>query len=1192
MSLKKRERWSAPVQKPALLNNYSQNHLVPTQNKSMNHISFIQKRQGLSFIRDRYPSLLATKTFLVMKLIFIFCLAFCMQVSANGSAQKITLFAQNATLERVLKDIEKQSGYSFWCKTNLISKSAKITVSIKNSSLEDALNKVLQNQPFDYSIVEETVVLHLKTETKTVSPMMKIQELIKGQVIGADGKPLIGVTVIVKATKMGTTTDVDGNFSVNATDTDILVFSYVGFEMKEVPVGTQSNISVTLSESNTTLGEVVVTAFGMAKEKKALGYSVTQIGGESFTESRTANLGNALSGKIAGVNVSAPATGAGGSSRVVIRGGSSLTGSNQPLYVVNGVPIETANMGSPGMWGGNDAGDGMSSINPDDIESISVLKGSSASALYGYRGSNGVILITTKSGKARKGVGISLNSNTTFDRAIDRLDYQHVYGVGVDGRRANTTREALEMGVNAWGARYDGASSILFDGSMAPYSYTGEGLNDFYRTAVTTNNSVALSGGNEATTFRFSLSDLNNQDIMPNAGFKRRVANVNVNSKLKKFTFALTAQYSKQEGKNRPRLSDSPGNANYSVMTMPGNIPFSLMRGTTGKLGALADGSEMRYTTRNSLQNMYWSAYQFSRKDVTDRIMGNFSLKYDITSWLYVQARLGTDYQNRIDDLVEPYGTLNRLRGSYNQQKRTIREDNADLFIGFNKTFKDISIDGLFGANRMRKYYQSLAGGGENLVVPYFHSITNVAAPAVTHDLQEQGVNSVFGSANIGYKNFLFLSLTGRRDQFSTLAPESSVLFYPSASLSFVVSDVLKMPSAITMTKVRASWAQVGGGAPNPYALNLTYGLFGAGHNGANLGQINNMSIPSATLKPYVSTETEIGADFRFLKNRLGVDLAYYDRKTSNDILATGISSTAGYSSTTINIGELRNRGVELLLTGTPIERNGFDWEVSFNFARNMSKVMSLGLNASGEPITSINLEQSRVQREMIRHVVGQPAGMITGYKQQEINGQKVYDADGYPVATTGFENIAQGRHPISAGLSNNFGYKGFKLGFLIDARFGGHVMSGTNYIAYTSGYHQETVAAREAGSLVVSGVTRTGEANTWTIPADPTNAANYRVDNYYLRYAQITENVVYDASFIKLREFSFGYALPSKILQKTPFEGASLSLVARNLALLWSKTPNIDPESGYSSGGSTQGLEFFAMPVSRSIGFNLSVSF
>ncbi|OOG77268.1 SusC/RagA family TonB-linked outer membrane protein [Algoriphagus sp. A40] len=1017
------------------------------------------------------------------------------------------------------------------------------------------------------------------------------ERVLRGKVTAStDGLPMPGVTILDKSNQTGTTTNVDGEYSISVTDQSVLVFSFIGFTSKEFTVGNQSELNVVLDEDANELSEVVVTAFGLERDKKALGYSVTQLDGDRFTEARAINAGNALSGKVAGVNVTPPATGAAGSTRVVIRGGSSLTGNDQPLYVVNGIPIESGNLGNAGMWGGNDSGDGLASISPDDIESMSVLKGNAAAALYGARAANGVILITTKSGKARKGIGVSFNSSIMFDNVWDQTNWQRTYGAGRDGRVSSSSSEAMEDAVNGWGAKYDGSPVVQFDNVSRPYSYTGEGLSDFYETAYTLTNSIAFDGGNESTNYRFSFSDLTNDDIMPNAEFKRRVANINVNSKLGKFTLAVNGQYTFQNATNRPRLSDSPGNANFSMMVKPGHIPLDVMKGDPNKPGANPDGTELRYQQNTFSTNPYWAAYQFYREDETNRLLGNMSLQYDITDWLYVRGRVGLDFQARVDDSSEPYGTAYKPRGDYNVTERTIREDNADLFIGFNKTFGDFALDGFVGGNRMRRTAESLRGGGNDLVIPYWHSVKNVAAPTIDYNFSEYGINSYFAAANVAYKNMIFLNLTAREDQFSTLSPDNFKLFYPSVSAGAVISDMITLPEVITFAKVRGSWGQAGGGAPNPYALNLTYGLVGNGHLGGNLGQINNGSIPNATLKPYTSTEYEIGADLRFFKNRLGLDVAYYNRLVNDDILNTGISSTSGFGSTTVNIGELRNKGIELLLNITPISKE-FRWDISFNFANNQSEVLSLGQDAFGDPIEFINLGNSRLQREAIRHIVGEPLGMIAGYKQLTIDGQKVYDASGFPVTTAGFETLAEGRHPISGGISNTFSYKGFRLYTLIDFRQGGSMVSGTNYFAYAYGLHEETLVGRD-GNLTVSGVDVNGEANTWTIGADAANSANYTLDQYYTRYAMVTENIVYDASFAKLRELNFGYTFSSSFLSNTPIQTLTLSFVGRNLALLWSNVPNVDPESAYAVDGNSQGLEYFGMPTNRSFGFNLSATF
>jgi TonB-linked SusC/RagA family outer membrane protein len=1020
------------------------------------------------------------------------------------------------------------------------------------------------------------MALQLSAQTRTV----------KGTVSGIDNQRVVGASVAVKGTNKGTVTNELGQFSLDLKGAATLLVSSLGYGTLELAVGaTQNEVTVTLTEAlGFTVPDVVVTSFGISRAKKALGYSVTQVAGDKFTESRTANLGNALSGKVAGVNVSQPATGAGGSSRVVIRGGSSLLGNDQPLYVINGIPMDNSNFGQAGMWGGNDGGDGLANINPDDVESVSVLKGNTAAALYGARAANGVILITTKTGKARKGIGVQFNSNVTWDNAIDRLDWQKEYGPGRDGGVATNASDALDIGNNQWGRRLDGAQVVQWDGQQRPYSHNGFKMNDFYRTGMSINNSLALSGGNQSGNYRFGVSDLANTDIMPNATFRRQAVNFNINSQLKKLSLSASGQYTKQKAKNRPRLSDSPGNSNFAVMMFPNTIPFDAVKGVGGR-GAKADGTELGYQGNVFQTNPNWGAYNFYRLDVTDRFFGNVSLKYDITDWLYIQGRVGTDFQTRDNSSYTGYGTAFKPRGDFFETLQTVREDNYDFFIGADKKFGDFGVDVLVGGNKMRRTIESKGGGGNDLVVPFVHSVTNLAAPVLEYSFAKLGINSIFAQANFSYKNYLFLNLTGRQDQFSTLSPQNNTLFYPSVGASFVASDAFELPKAISFAKLRASWAQVGGGAPDPYSLAVTYGLVGSGHLGANLGQILNGAIPNNSLKPYVSSEFEIGADIRFIKNRFGIDFTYYNRRTTDDILPTSISATSGFGATLVNIGELTNRGVEILVNAAIIQNKNFRWDLSVNFANNINNVVNLGTNAAGIPISKINQDESRVRRERIILEVGKPIGMIAGYNHRtDDKGNKMYTSDGYPVATAGYETLVQGRHPISGGINSVFTFKGFKLDVLIDLRQGGHLVSGTNYFGYQWGLHKGTLPGREGG-LQVSGVTTGGTAQTWTIPA-----AN--IDNYYQNYSNITRNNVYDASFGRLRQLSLGYTFTSEMLKKTPFESASLSFVARNLALLWSNVPNIDPESSYSNNASAQGLEFFAMPQTRSFGVNLNVNF
>jgi TonB-linked SusC/RagA family outer membrane protein len=1016
------------------------------------------------------------------------------------------------------------------------------------------------------------------------------QKSVSGTVTDDQGIPLPGATVLVKGTASGAVTDFDGNYTIEVAIGQTIVISFVGYETEEITVSNNSTFDVTLQPSNA-LDEVVVTALGITREKKALAYSVTQVDGSKFVESRTANLGNALTGKVAGVNITPPASGAGGSTRITIRGGSSLGGNDQPLVVVNGVPLETGNFGQAGLWGGNDAGDGLSMINPDDIESLSVLKGNTAAALYGARAANGVILVTTKSGSARQGIGVSFNSNTTIDQVIDNTDFQNTYGQGINGEKFANSSDALDFGTSIWGERFDGTQVVQFDGVSRPYSHLGQSMADFYQPSVTTNNTVAFTGGNESGNYRFSLSDMSNKDIMPNASFTRRTASLNVNSKLDKFTIKASAQYNIQDAKNRPRLSDSPGNANYAIIALPANIPLDVIQGDPNKLGALEDGTELRYQGSVFATNPYWAAHQFFRRDVSNRLVGNFSVQYDFTDWLYVLGRVGTDFTIRDDASSEVYGTAYKPRGGYSESFTKLFQNNYDLFIGGQKEFGDFNIDYLLGTSQFIRESEQKGLGGNDLVVPFFSSVRNVSAATGQFGFSQLGQNSYFGSFNVGYQNWAFLNLTARQDTFSTLSPENNKAFYPSVGGSLVLSDAIELPEVISFAKFRASWAQVGGGGPDPYALNVNYGLLSAPHGTANLGQITNGSIPNPNLQPYTSTEFEIGGDFRFFNNRLGVDAAIYNRTTTNDILNAGISSTSGFGSTQVNIGELSNRGFEILIDATIIDSDTFKWNTSFNYSRNISEAVNLGTNSKGEPIEFLNLDESRLRGgERIRHELGEQLGVIYGYTwRRDANGTPFYDANGYPVRSAAPELLGYGRHPVSGGFSNIFSYKNMSLSMLIDFRSGGSIFSGTNNYAYRSGLHQETLNGRD-NTLSISGLLFADNKETST-PINKT-IPKEDVDNYWGSYAAITEHVVYDASFAKLREISLTYNVPKSIFGNVPVESVNLSLVGRNLALLFSNVPNIDPESGYTVNGGSQGLEYFAMPQTRNIGINLSATF
>ncbi|HEX8040470.1 MAG TPA: SusC/RagA family TonB-linked outer membrane protein [Chryseosolibacter sp.] len=1055
------------------------------------------------------------------------------------------------------------------------------------------------------------------------------QRTISGRVTDTGGNGMPGVNVLVKGTNAGTATDATGRYSISVNDeASTLVFSFIGYTTQEVEIGSRSTVDISLAEDTRQLGEVVVTALGIEREKKALGYSITTVDGDNFTEARENSLANALAGRIAGVNVSKIASGPAGSSRVIIRGNKSLQGNNQPLYVIDGIPMDNSGFGQAGIWGGRDEGDGMSSINPDDIESITVLKGANAAALYGSRAANGVINIVTKKGAGRKGIGIEVNSNYVFERINDQRDFQREYGQGgyvlSDPLDQNSPRiavaprnqtEAYNWGTSSWGPKFGSGTteSIQFDGVTRPYKDVGDNFDRFFQTGSTFTNTIALTGGSETQNFRFSLSDLRGESVVPNAGFQRQNVSLSTNSKFgKKLTFVSKVMYSHEYADNRPYLSDSPANGILSMYYIPANLNVNDYRGDPNKLGAVpptADagslaiwqksvGEEYQQANNNWHQNPWWVAYQFNNDDWRDRLIGSGQMKFDITDYLYVQGRIGLDWYTRRETDLVPQGTGFQRGGQLNEGENRVREINMEYTLGFSKTFDKFSVNAFVGGNRMRRSNERLSINGSGFNVPFFEAINNTVTRTWGYGFSESGINSLFGSAEFGYNNILFVNATARNDWFSVLNPEFNNILYPSVGTSFVFSDAFELPGAISFGKLRASWAQVGNVTVNPYDVNLTYSLNGNTHLGSTMASFSSAmgqggNIPNPLLQPLTSTELEFGLDLRLLENRIGLDLTYYSQKTTDDQLRATISRASGFASTTVNVGQLENKGIEVLLTGTPVT-GPLTWDVSLNIAKNKNKVVSL---IAGN--TELIVEEPRSRNAFIKHIVGYPFGMITGRVQKTApDGRPVFYSDGRPVGSSKYEIIGNGNPDWTGGLNNSFTYKQFNLSALIDFKIGGDILSGTNMRMTGAGLHKQTLQGREGEKpLTVEGVTQTGTDASgnpiyedFALTLTPQQAQSYW-SSVQGEANAVTDMFLYDASFVKLRQVTFGYNFPRQILDRTPLKNLTLSFVGRNLAILFKNVENIDPESSYQNGNG-QGLDYFGFPSTRSYGFNLRAQF
>lgn len=1020
----------------------------------------------------------------------------------------------------------------------------------------------------------------------------------KGVVKDKAGEAVIGASVVVKGTTNGVITDLDGNFVLsNVPDGATIQISYVGYTPQEVKF-TGKPLDITLQEDTQTLDEVVVTALGIKRQKRSLGYSTTTVGGKDFTEARTTNIGNALSGKIAGVSVSGNATGPGGSSRVVIRGNASLTGNNQPLYVIDGVPFDNTNIGSAGQWGGKDMGDGLSSINPDDIADIQVLKGAAASALYGYRGGNGVILITTKSGQKGKPVSVEFNNNLAFDVIYDYRDFQNVYGQGTQGNRPLSADVAKATETSSWGEVMDGKKAVNFLGNEYAYSPVDNWKN-FYRTGINNTTTLAVSGASDKISYRFGVSNMAVKGILPNSSISQQGINMNTTYDISsKVHLMVNANYVFDKNKGRSNLSDGNSNTNAALLYHANSFDIRWMERENPDCdwGTGADGKELLGGTNGYFNNPYWLQYRVTNETNRNRLTGGMTLKYDIFDWLYIQGAVTRDGYNLEYSEVKPIGSASPEdpRGYIKEYTQNFSEMNLNYLIGFNKTFGDWSVGATFGGNRQRNITKKygLDDKASSFFVPDFYSSSNTAKHVYKKEYTEYRVNSIYGTADLGYKNQVFLNLTGRNDWFSTLDPDNNHYFYPSIGMSWVFSDTFKTPDWFTFGKVRASYAAASNGT-KAYQNLLTYKVDNYQSNGQPVVTINNSTVPNKGLKPVQISEWEIGLNLSFLDNRLSLDAAYYVKTTKDDIVQVTTSGASGFESAIQNVGEIRNNGVEVMVNAVPVHTKDFNWNSTFNIAYNSSDVKYLGIDGTGEKIKRLTLDgaNSRVGSVSVQNILGHPYGELVGYEYKRTSDGQVIFENGLPVHSDEVQVLGNGVYKVTGGWRNEFTYKNITLSFLIDFKAGAKMFSGTNLSLYSNGLHKNTLQGRGAdgkGTMVGNGVMSDGKGGYVK------NTVAVSAQDYWqaITSQNIAEEFVYNASFIKLRELSVGYTLPQAWLNKqTLIKGVTLSLVGRNLWTILKHTDNIDPESAYNN-GNAQGLELNGYPATRNVGFNVNVKF
>lgn len=1145
----------------------------------------------------------------VMKMSLVLLTAVCMQVNAASYSQKITISKKNISLEKALDLLKKQSGYTFFYDNALLKQTSNVNINVKDMELVDALDLALAGQPVTYSIVGKTVVLKSKKQSVVIPqntatsqentssrfqtgavsslelPVVQMnnsaapKEIVKGKVTDDKGEGLPGVNVLIKGSQQGTSTSADGTFSIDvANRSAVLVFSFVGYKSQEVAVGNNSTLDVKLEVDTKSLNEVVVTALGIKKEAKAVGYSVTKVDGASFTKTRETNVAASLAGKVAGLNVSGSAAGPAGATRITLRGNTSIGGGNSPLFIINGLPMDNSKFGRSS--GDNpDWGDNISSINPDDVEDMTVLKGAAAAALYGSRAKNGAIIITTKSGKGNKGIGIEYNTNNTWEIPFFLWEIQKEYGQGYNGVKPISMDNAAAHGQNHWGAKYDGLPTVQLDGVERPYSYVKDQvLKDFYGVGHTSSHNVAFTGGGDKGNFRVAVTDMRNKGIVPNAKMRRDNISLSINQNAtKNISITANVDYINEEVDNRYVLESNSANSVGTILFVNSNMPTSAL---SPGYDPVTFAEKLLGTDRNAT-NPYYALNQISNKSQKDRFIAAVNARWNITDWLFLQGKAGQDYYSLQFNKIVPEGTGYRPNGQIDQINSLSYERNFEGMLGLNKALnQDFNLTVNLGGNMMSRHSSGTNISGAGIITPRLEVINNTSVRTTTTSIGNAKINSLFGTAELAFKNYLYLNVTGRNDWFSTLSPQSNNYFYPSASVSYVLSDAFDLPKAISFSKLRVSYASVGGDAETPYLLNLTYGVLPYSYEGKPLGTINQSTVPNTNLRPLSVNEFEIGLDQRFLNNRVGLDFAFYNRITTNDITTESLTSVSGYSGATVNVGSLRNRGIEALLTVKPIQKNNFSWDISLNAAYNKSKILKIS-NTTNELLLATST------KAFIKQIVGEEYSQIVGRTiKRDEQGRDVMDDKGLPIVPADVKAFGSGIQRWTTGITNTFNYKAFTLSAQVDGKFGGLIYSNTNYNLEHRGMSYRSLLGRENG-VILPGVNAAGEENKVLVTAAQVNNRDIIV-----RRRDALDDYLYNASFIKLRYISLTYNLPRALYEKIGFiKGANISVVGRNLAILMKHTPGIDPETNISA-GNDQGLESTQLPPTRSIGFNVNLKF
>lgn len=1085
-------------------------------------------------------------------------------VPVQWAAAQLTLSTPRTTLGTVIKQIQSQSKYQFFYNDKLSTVTVE-PLKVKDASLEQVLNTLLKNKDISYKIEENIIYLSEKENSDSLQQQSGKERTITGQVVDAKGEPLIGVSILVKGTTDGAITDLDGNYKiVTKSNNPVIVYSYIGYKTQEIPLKGQTAINITMMDDTQVIDEVVVTALGIKRSEKALSYNVTQVDAESALAVKDANFINSLNGKVAGLNINSSSSGIGGASKVVMRGSRGIEQSSNALYVIDGIPMYnlSASGGSEEMQSQGST-EAIADINPDDIESMSVLSGAAAAALYGSNASNGAIVITTKKGKVGR-VALTVSSNTEMLSPFVMPQFQNRYGTsGTDA---------------SWGKRLNEANYRGYD----PAS-------DYFQTGLIGTESVTLSTGTEHNQTYLSAAAVNSRGIIPNNKYDRynftfRNTTLFLEDKMK---LDVGAQYIMQKDRNM---------VNQGIYANPLSSAYLFPRGNDWedyKMYERYDLERNMYTQywpqgggSFRLQNPYWINYRNLRENDKDRYMLSAALSYDILSWLNVAGRVRLD--NSYNTYTQKYyaSTIATIaegeNGFYGVTNTRDKQTYADLLLNINKTFgEDWSLTANIGASYSDNRSEALAVSGPIAAngLPNFFTVAQLDKE--TGKREETGyreqTQSIFASAEVGYRSTYYLTLTGRNDWPSQLAgsnSKQSSFFYPSVGGSVVLSELFKLPESISYLKLRASWASVG----LPFGRFLAYPTFS--WNTSTGAYSSQSAYPLYDLKPERTDSWEVGLTARFLKH-FNFDVSFYNTKTYNQTMDAKLSPTGGYSTFYAQTGNVRNRGVELSL-GYKNTWNKFSWSSNYTFSANKNKILSLidgYINpVTGEEITKDRMDVGGLSKARFILKVGGSLGDL--YSQSDLlrdSNNKIYvNADGNVAVNDKADDIYLGSVFPKANMAwrNDFQYGNWGLGFLLTARLGGVVYSATQAVLDSYGVSEATAAARDNGGVVINGNDMIDAQKWYTVVG-----ADSGIPQYY----------TYSATNLRLQEASVSYTIPRKKLKN--IMDITLSLVGRNLWMIYCKAP-FDPESVATTGNYYQGIDYFMMPSLRSVGFNLKLKF